>query len=280
MIAKKRIKIALQYLALLLLTFIALFPLLWTVASSFRTDEEIFKYIMPFTINTIVPVEPTAQAYIDLFTVFNFQRPVMNSLITAFGTIALSLVVNGIAAFGFATFDFKFKNVLYGIVLVSFMVPFDSIVVSLYSIVSDLGWVDTYQGLIVPGIANGLVLFLFVQFFRDIPVTFYEAARLDGAKWSTIFVRILVPLSVPVLITGALMVFMDTWNSFLWPLLVAHGRDMRLIQVSLSDFKQEHSTNWSAMYAATCISAIIPIVLYLPFQKYYVQGVTASGIKG
>lgn len=280
MIAKKRIKIALQYLALLLLTFIALFPLLWTVASSFRTDEEIFKYIMPFTINTIVPVEPTAQAYIDLFTVFNFQRPVMNSLITAFGTIALSLVVNGIAAFGFATFDFKFKNVLYGIVLVSFMVPFDSIVVSLYSIVSDLGWVDTYQGLIIPGIANGLVLFLFVQFFRDIPVTFYEAARLDGAKWSTIFVRILVPLSVPVLITGALMVFMDTWNSFLWPLLVAHGRDMRLIQVSLSDFKQEHSTNWSAMYAATCISAIIPIILYLPFQKYYVQGVTASGIKG
>lgn len=280
MIVKKRIKIALQYLALLFLTLIALFPLLWTIASSLRTDEEIFKYIMPFTINTIVPVEPTAQSYIDLFTVFNFQRPVMNSLITAFGTIALSLVINGIAAFGFATFDFKFKNVLYGIILVSFMVPFDSIVVSLYSIVSDLGWVDTYQGLIVPGIANGLVLFLFVQFFRDIPVTFYEAARLDGAKWSTIFVRILVPLSVPVLITGALMVFMDTWNSFLWPLLVAHGRDMRLIQVSLSDFKQEHSTNWSAMYAATCISAIIPIILYLPFQKYYVQGVTASGIKG
>lgn len=280
MTAKKTIKVTLQYLALLLLAFIALFPLLWTIASSLRTDDEIFQYIMPFTINTIVPVEPTLAAYKSLFFEFNFQRPVMNSLITAFGTIALSLTVNGIAAFGFATFDFKFKNILYGIVLVSFMVPFDSIVVSLYSIVSDLGWVDTYQGLIVPGIADGLVMFLFVQFFRDIPVTFYEAARLDGASWKTIFIRILVPLSVPVLITAALMVFMGTWNSFLWPLLVAHGREMRLIQVSLSDFKQEHSTNWSAMYAATCISAIIPIILYLPFQKYYVQGVTASGIKG
>ena len=280
MTARKNFTKGAQYLALILLAIIALFPLLWAVASSLRTDDEIFQYIMPFSLNTLIPVEPTFEAYISLFRDFNFQRPIMNSLITAFGTIACSLIVNGIAAFGFATFDFKFKNVLYGIVLITFMVPFDSIVVSLYSIVSDLGWVDTYQGLIVPGIADGLVMFLFVQFFRDIPVTFYEAARLDGAKWSTIFVRILVPLSVPVLITVALMVFMSTWNSFLWPLLVAHGRDMRLIQVSLSDFKQEHSTNWSAMYAATCISAIIPILLYLPFQKYYVQGVTASGIKG
>lgn len=278
--ARKKIMKTAQYIALILLAVIALFPLLWAVASSLRTDDEIFQYIMPFSLHTLVPVEPTFEAYISLFRDFNFQRPVMNSLVTAFGTIACSLVVNGIAAFGFATFDFKFKNVLYGIVLITFMVPFDSIVVSLYSIVSDLGWVDTYMGLIVPGIADGLVMFLFVQFFRDIPITFYEAARLDGAKWSTIFLRILVPLSVPVLITGALMVFMGTWNSFLWPLLVAHGRDMRLIQVSLSDFKQEHSTNWSAMYAATCISAIIPILLYLPFQKYYVQGVTASGIKG
>ena len=92
--------------------------------------------------------------------------------------------------------------------------------------------------------------------------------------------RILLPLSTPVLVTGALMVFMNQWNSFLWPLLVAHGRDMRTIQVSLSDFKQEHSTNWSAMYAASVISALLPILLFLPFQKYYVQGVTATGIKG
>lgn len=280
MISKKNILKIVQYLVLLILAAIALFPLLWTVASSLRSDNEIFQYIMPFSIHTLIPVDLTFESYISLFRDFNFQRPVLNSLITAFGTIALSLTVNGIAAFGFATFNFRFKKLLYGIVLVSFMVPFDSIVVSLYSIVSDFGWVDTYQGLIVPGIASGLVLFLFVQFFRDVPVTFYEAARLDGARWSTIFIRILVPLSTPVLITGALMVFMDTWNSFLWPLLVAHGRDMRLIQVSLSDFKQEHSTNWSAMYAATCISAILPILLYLPFQKYYVEGMTASGIKG
>ena len=204
----------------------------------------------------------------------------MNSLVVSLVSIVGSCIVNGIAAFGFATFEFKGKRWIYGLVLVSFMVPFEAIAVSLYSIAADLNWVNTFQGLVVPGIADGLVLFLFVQFFKEIPVTYYEAARLDGAKWSTIFVRILLPLSTPVLVTGALMVFMNQWNSFLWPLLVAHGRDMRTIQVSLSDFKQEHSTNWSAMYAASVISALLPILLFLPFQKYYVQGVTATGIKG
>lgn len=278
---KKKLTIRIfQYLALVLLAVIAIYPLLWAIASSLRTDEEIFSYIMPFTIHTIVPVNWTTEAYVSLVRDFGFQRPVMNSLVTAFATIFGSLIVNGIAAFGFATFDFKGKRLLYGFVLISFMVPFESIAVSLYSIVSDINWVNTYQGLVIPAIADGLVMFLFVQFFRDIPVTYYEAARLDGANWRQIFLRILIPLSTPVLVTGALMVFISQWNSFLWPLLVAHGRDMRLIQVALSDFKQEHSTNWSAMYAASVISAIVPILLFLPFQKYYVQGVTASGIKG
>lgn len=277
---KKRVIKIFQYIALILLAVFALYPLLWAIASSLRTDDEIFQYIMPFTIHTIVPVNFTFESFISLFRDFNFQRPVMNSLVVSLVSIVCSCIVNGIAAFGFATFEFKGKRWIYGLVLVSFMVPFEAIAVSLYSIAADLKWINTFQGLVVPGIADGLVLFLFVQFFKEIPITYYEAARLDGAKWSTIFVRILLPLSTPVLVTGALMVFMNQWNSFLWPLLVAHGRSMRTIQVSLSDFKQEHSTNWSAMYAASVISAIIPILLFLPFQKYYVQGVTATGIKG
>ncbi|MGI6237190.1 MAG: carbohydrate ABC transporter permease [Candidatus Excrementavichristensenella sp.] len=277
---QSRITRVFQYLALTLLAFIALYPLLWAVASSLRTDEEIFKYIMPFSIHTIVPVQPTFETYVSLFRDFSFQKPVINSLVVSLISIVGSCIVNGIAAFGFATFNFKGKRWLYSLVLVSFMVPFEAIAVSLYSVAASLNWINTYYGLIVPCIADGLVLFLFVQFFREIPVTYYESARLDGAKWSTIFLYILLPLSTPVLVTGALMVFMNQWNSFLWPLLVAHGRDMRTIQVSLSDFKQEHSTNWSAMYAASVISALLPIMLFLPFQKYYVQGVTATGLKG
>ena len=98
--------------------------------------------------------------------------------------------------------------------------------------------------------------------------------------WRDIFLRILLPLSKPVFVTAALMVFINQWNSFLWPLLVAHGRDMRLIQVALADFQTEHQTLWSCLYAAAVISALIPVILFLPFQKYYVQGITSSGLKG
>jgi multiple sugar transport system permease protein len=278
--SKKLLTRTLQYAALVILAFIALYPLIWAVASSLRTDEEIYKYMMPFTLRTLVPVEPTLEAYISLFRDFGFQRPIFNSLFTAVAAIVLSCLINGIAAFGFATFNFRLKSVLYGFVLVSFMVPFEAIAVPLYATVSQLNWINTYQGIIFPGIADGLVMFLFVQFFKEIPVSYYEAARIDGAKWRHIFLRVLLPLSTPVLVTGALMVFISQWNSFLWPLLVARGRDMRLIQVALSDFKQEHTTNWSALYAASVISAFIPIALFLPFQKYYVQGITATGTKG
>lgn len=269
-----------QLFLFLLLAFIALFPLLWAIASSLRSDTEIFAYMMPFQYHTFIPVEWTAEAYAKVFVDYQFYRPIMNTLITSLSTIVLSCLVNSIAAFGFATFNFKGKGALYTIVLVAFMVPFEAIAIPLYSTVNLFGWVDTFQGLIAPTIADGLVLFLFVQFFREMPISFYESARLDGAKWRDIFFRILIPLSKPVFVTAALMVFVNQWNSFLWPLLVAHGRNMRLIQVALADFQTERQTLWSCLYAAAVISAVIPVVLFLPFQKYYVQGITSSGLKG
>lgn len=269
-----------QIVLFVALAFISLFPLVWAVASSLRSDTEIFEYMMPFQLHTFIPKEVTFEAYVKIFTEYNFWRPVMNTLITSLTTILLSCFVNSIAAFGFSTFQFKGKNILYTVVLISFMVPFEAIAIPLYSVVHGFGWVDTYQGLIIPTIADGLVLFLFVQFFKDMPTSFYESARLDGAGWRHIFFKILLPLSKPVFVTAALMVFISQWNAFLWPLLVAHGRSMRLIQVALSDFQTEHQTLWSCLYAASVISALIPVVLFLPFQKYYVQGITASGLKG
>jgi ABC-type glycerol-3-phosphate transport system permease component len=145
--------------------------------------------------------------------------------------------------------------------------------------VHKLGWVDTYYGLIVPTVADGLVLFLFTQFFRDIPKSLIEAARVDGAKWLTIFIRIIIPPSVTVFITAGLMTFMGHWNSYFWPLLVARSRNFRMIQTALAATKTEHETLWSVLYAGSMIAAIIPLFLFLPFQKYFVQGYIGSGIK-
>ncbi len=265
---------------LVLLAAIAIFPLLWAITSSLRPDTEIYQYALPFQWHTFVPVEFTIDAYRALFTDFNFQRPIINTLIVSLLTVICSCFVNSIAAFGFTFFNFKGKKVLYALVLVSFMVPFESIAIPLYKVIYQFNWVNTFWGLVVPGIADGLVLFLFVQFFSGIPDGLFEAARIDGANWLQIYWRILLPMSKPVLITAALMVFVNQWNSFLWPLLVAHGREMRLIQVALSDFTAEHVTLWSCLYAASVVSALIPLALFLPFQKYYVEGITSSGLKG
>ena len=233
---------------LVILAFIAIFPLLWAIASSLRPDTEIYQYALPFQWHTFVPVEFTVEAYKSLFTEFQFQRPIINTLIVSSLTVLLSCFTNSIAAFGFSFFEFKWKKLIYGLAIVSFLVPFESIAIPLYLVVNKLGWVDSFAGLIVPSIADGLVLFLFVQFFTNIPRDLFEAARMDGASWMQIYWRILLPISKPVLITAGLMTFINQWNSFLWPLLVAHGRDIRLIQVALSDFTAEHVTVWRPLF--------------------------------
>ncbi|MDR1418910.1 MAG: carbohydrate ABC transporter permease [Treponema sp.] len=195
-------------------------------------------------------------------------------------TIFFGCIVNGIAAFSFATFKFRFKNIIYAIVLLSFMIPFEAIAMPLYNVVNQFQWVDTLHGIIIPSIADGLVLFLFTQFFRDIPASLVEAARVDGASWMTVYIRIIMPSSIPVFVTAGLMTFMNQWNSYMWPLLIARRRSIQMIQIALSSFRGERNTLWACLYAGSIISALIPLFLFLPFQKYFVQGIISSGVKG
>ena len=192
----------------------------------------------------------------------------------------LGCIVDSLAAFAFATFDFRFKKVIFAVILVSFMIPFESIALPLYAVVNKLGMVNSFAALIVPCMADGLVLFLFTQFFKELPEGLLEAARVDGASWPVIFVKILLPLSKPVFITAGLMIFINQWNAYLWPLVAARSADVMQIQTAMGVFQQQHSTKWSAMYAASIITALIPLGLFLPFQKYYIQGIANSGIKG
>jgi ABC-type glycerol-3-phosphate transport system permease component len=235
---------------------------------------------MPFSAKTFIPQEPTIDAYIKLFTEYNFIRPIINTLIIVILNIVFGCFINGIAAFAFATFNFKYKNTIYAIVLLSFMIPFEVIAMPLYTVVQGFGWVDTFAGILIPSIADGLVLFLFTQFFRDIPVSLIEAARVDGASWMTIFTKIIMPSSVPVFVTAGLMIFMNQWNAYLWPLLVARSQDVQMVQIALSVFRGTYHTLWACLYAGTLVSALIPLLLFLPFQKYFVQGMLSSGVKG
>ena len=277
---RKTLSTVVLYAVLAAIAVIALFPLIYIILASFRTDEEIFRYALPFSIHTLIPVEWTLENYKVIFTQFSFWRPILNTCLVVLILVPLNLIVASVAAYAFAFFDFKWKNALFAIFIVSFMVPTDSIALPLYSLISDMGLVNSLTALILPSISSGLAMFLFTQFFRGIPKSLLEAARVDGANWSHIFFRIVIPLSIPVFITAGLMIFVSEWNNYLWPLLVTRSEEVRTIQVSLAYFKDENETFWSYIYAASSISAIVPVLVYLPLQKYFVQGIASSGIKG
>ena len=268
------------YIALVVMTVVSLFPVIFCLSASLRTQEDLFKNMFPFTIKSLLPTELTAVNYIAIFTEYDFWSPIVNTLIVTILTILLGCVINSMAGFAFTCFEFKGKKIFYPLVLVSFMVPFEAIAIPLYSVADTFGMVDTYAGMIIPAIADGLVTFLFIQFFKDIPPSLIEAARVDGAKWPVIFTKIIMPISVPVFITAGLMIFMNQWNSYLWPLLVARSKEIRTIQIAISQFSGERSIKWTYIYAGSMISAIIPIALFLPFQKYFVEGITAGSVKG
>ena len=277
---KKTVPTVLLYAALVIIAVIALFPWFYIVMASFRTDEEIFRYAFPFSLHTLIPVDWTLENYKIIFTQFQFWRPILNTCLVVIIVVPLNLLIASVAAYAFAFFDFKGKNALFAIFIVSFMVPTDSIALPLYSLISDMGLVNSLAALILPSVSSGLAMFLFTQFFKGIPKSLLEAARVDGANWGSIFFKIVIPLSIPVFITAGLMIFVNEWNNYLWPLLVTRSEEVRTIQVSLAYFKDENETFWSYIYAASSISAIVPVLIYLPLQKYFVQGIASSGIKG
>ena len=276
----ERLRHAALYAVYLLIAAIALFPILYVLLASFRTDEEIFRYAFPFTRDTILPVRWTMENYGIIFRDFHFGTAVLNTSIVVAVLIPVNLLVASLAGYAFAFYKFRGQGALFAVFMISFMVPIDSVALPLYTMITQMGLVNTRWALILPSISSGLAMFLFTQFFKGIPVSLLEAARIDGANLRQIFFRIVTPLSVPIFITAGLMIFVNEWNNYLWPLLVTRSPEMRTIQVSLAYFKDENETFWSLVYAAASISTIVPVLLFLPLQRYFVQGITAGGVKG
>ncbi|NOU64566.1 ABC transporter permease subunit [Paenibacillus sp. LMG 31461] len=268
-----------MYIAHILLVIIVIFPIFFALTSSFRPLEDVFRYVSPISWKTFIPTRFTWDAYYNLFAQRGFARIFFNTFFVAIVNVFFGVIVNSMAAFAFAKMAFKAKNGLFFLVLITFMIPFEVIALPLYSLVDSFGWLDSYYGLIVPGIASGLVIFLYRQFFMDLPVALLEAARMDGASWWRIYYKVAIPLCKPVTISASLLIFISQWEAFMWPLLVSRSKEYRVIQVAMSYFVTEHATYWNEMFAASILAIIIPVCLILPYQRYFVQGVTSTGSK-
>jgi multiple sugar transport system permease protein len=259
---------------------IFLLPLWWALVSSLRPLDDVFRYVSPFSWQALVPTQFTLSAYQAIFTQQHFGTALGNSFFVASATIVLGLLINSMAGFAFAVLQFPGRNLLFFLTVLTFLVPFEAISIPLYTVIRSLGWIDTYYALIIPAVANGIVIFLFRQFFAQIPRELVDVARIDGVSWLNIFLRLYLPLSKPVIISAGLLMFLFQWEAFLWPLIVTRSANLRVIQVALASFQERQETLWNQLFGAASLAALVPMLILLPLQRFYVQGVTASGFKG
>jgi ABC-type glycerol-3-phosphate transport system permease component len=262
-----------------ILIIVVFLPLVFAFVSSLRPLDDIFRFVSPIGWSTFFPAKVSLDSYVKLFTEWHFGSVLWNSLFVVIVTVVSGILVNSAAGLAFAKFNFPGKRLLYVLVLISFMIPFELIAIPLYPVMLRWGWINTYWALIVPSIANGVVIFLYRQFIMGIPDNLLEAAMIDGLKWRDIYLRIILPLSKPVTISAGLVLFISQWESFLWPILVTRSMQFRTIQAALSDFQTEHATMWNNMFAASILAFLVPVAIIIPLQKYFIQGIAATGSK-
>jgi len=257
---------------------LALLPLWWAGVSAVRPGPDIFRYLSPLSIWSVLPRNPTAQNLTVLWT-GPFARAMGNSLIVAGVTVAAGLALCSCAAFALAVLRFPGRPVVFALMVVSFLIPFDSIAVPLATLFRGFRLQNTYPGLILPGLGNGLAVFMLRQFFLGVPRELREAALVDGMGWWGIFTRIYLPLSRPALIGAGLILFVFQWQAYLWPLLIAPSPEMHVASIAVANFAGEFDVDYGEMFAATTFAALVPMLIILFFQRHFAASLASTGSK-
>ncbi len=271
--------LVLKYLVLVAIALVFVVPLLWLLMASLRPTPEIFRDVSPLSWHTFWPETFTLDGYTRLLS-GQFTRALANSIILAVSTAVGGVLVNALAAYPFARLQFPGRDILFGLFLVTLMIPFEVTVVPLFVMMKSLGWIDTYQGLILPGIVNPFAVFLLRQFFLEIPKEIEDASRIDGCSRVGTFWHVVLPMSVPAVITVALISFQAGWDAFLWPLVVTNSETLRVAQVSVATLIGGDVVNWDQVFTASAVLALPSLVLFLVFQRFYVRGGALTGLKG
>jgi len=278
-----RVKRGLLLLLAIVVVLLFVWPIVWTLTSAFRPNGKMFSYLQPLRVFALIPNSFTLGNVSTAIRTFGFGTAVKNSLIVALTSTALGLAVCVPAAFALAVFRFPFRRLTFVVLFVSFSVPFDVIAIPLFQVFKSWGLVNTYPGLILPGIANGFAVFLVRQFFLNIPSEMEESARVEGASWLRILMRIYVPLAMPAVVTAALMIFIAQWQSFLWPLIMTTTPRMQLGAVDIANMSPSGlglQPQYGALFAGATVMMLIPGVLLLLFQRYFIQSIASKGLGG
>ena len=266
---------AFYYAAAILLALIALVPFAWMISTSFKSRGALMSIPIEW-----IPAEPTLDAYITVFERFPFLRTIANSLFIAVCYTLLTLVSASMAAFAFTKIQFKGSGFLLGLYLATMMIPTQVTMIPLFVVMNQIGLINHYSSVILPAIFRPFAVFLLVQQMRTIPPDYMDAARIDGAGVWRIWRQVTLPLCAPALATLAVTNFMDSWNDYLWPLLMLTDKAKMTLPIALSTLNGQYDTEYNVMMAGSLISMIPIILIYIFAQKYFKHGLMAGGVKG
>lgn len=257
-----------------------LLPYLWMVSSGLKSQRSIFSDVSPISWRTFLPVGGTLENVQALFTERGVGRALFNSLLVAAIQVLGALVVCSMAAYALTRIRFAGRSTVFAIILATFMLPTEALVVPLYSVVSGLGLVDSLAAVALPWVANVFGLFLLRQHFEQVPVQLDEAARLDGAGHIRIFWSVILPNVRTALATLSLVMFLFSWNSFLWPLVVIQSEEKQVVQVSIAQsVAPGELPNWGLTFAGAAVATLPLLILFLLLQRYFVRGLATTGLK-
>ena len=273
---RRRVGLGFSYLALILVTILMLFPLIIVVLVSF-TPNEITQTWPP----KLIPSAFTLDNYIDLFGRLPIGRELLNTIVFAGAVTIISVFFDSLAAYGLSRVDFKGRGVLLGVLIATMMIPGMALLIPVYKLLADMGLVNSYLGIIIPRMADVGGIFLLRQFFISIPKDLDNAARIDGAGEFRIFAQIVLPNSIPAILTVGMFNFMGNWNDLLWPLIMTSRPETRTITAGLAMLTGHGSsgTPYGVVMAGALISALPLLIVFFFVQKRFVEGIAMTGMK-
>lgn len=263
------------YAMLITWAIVIIVPLVYSASSSFKTVAEVFQIPIRW-----LPQTWRVENYTEPFRSKPFGRFFLNSIIVASSSTVLSLFVSSLGGYSLAKFRFRGRSLVFAIVLGSIMLPIQVTIVPLYLVTRSLGWINTYQGLILPTAVTGFGVFVMRQYILTIPDDFREAARIDGAGEVYIFLKIILPLASPAVFSLGILHFLASWESFMWPLVIANRDDIRPLAIGLVMFEQEFYTAYPQLFAMSLLSMLPLLIVFIVFQRRILEGMVLSGLKG
>ncbi len=271
---KRRSMVLALNTGLFLFAIVSLIPVVWMVSASFMTPGEASEIPLRF-----FPSHPTLEHYQALTERMHMGRYFLNSFVIASAVTLISLLFNSMAGFAFAKYQFRGRDTLFRLLLGGMIVPAQVTMLPLFLMLKTFGFVNTYAGAIIPGLASIFGIFLIRQFAASIPDSLIEAARMDGASDFKVYRSVVLPLCRPILFTLALFTFMGTWNDFMWPLIIMTDNENYTLPVAIANLRGEHLLDLELMMAGSVITILPVLILFLVFQRHYVRGIMVGGVK-